>query len=156
MVGWHYQLNGYEFEQALRVVDGQGSLACYRHWACKESDTTEHLNWTDISVLLLIEVTVCSEFNHLFLLHLVGIIQVIVSLFTFHKSGQSILASRSKGQALKVVLLKTLSLGMQWRENTPFLSPMVREGQRGKNHSFPETFLKKILLSLRRVLGSGP
>ena len=27
MVGWHHQLNGHEFEQALRV-DGQGSLAC--------------------------------------------------------------------------------------------------------------------------------
>ena len=26
MVGWHYQLNGQEFEQALGVGDGQGSL----------------------------------------------------------------------------------------------------------------------------------
>ena len=26
MVGWHHQLNGHEFEQALRVGDGQGSL----------------------------------------------------------------------------------------------------------------------------------
>ena len=29
MVGQHHQLNGHEFEQALRVGDGQGSLACY-------------------------------------------------------------------------------------------------------------------------------
>ena len=28
MVGWHYQLNGYEFEQALGDREGQGSLAC--------------------------------------------------------------------------------------------------------------------------------
>ena len=28
MVGWHHQLNGYEFEQALEVGDGQGRLAC--------------------------------------------------------------------------------------------------------------------------------
>ena len=28
MVGWHHQLNGDEFEQALGVGDGQGSLAC--------------------------------------------------------------------------------------------------------------------------------
>ena len=28
MVGWHHQLDGYEFEQALGVGDGQGSLAC--------------------------------------------------------------------------------------------------------------------------------
>ena len=27
MVGWHHQLNGHEFEQALVVGDGQGSLA---------------------------------------------------------------------------------------------------------------------------------
>ena len=27
MVEWHHQLNGHEFEQALRVGDGQGSLA---------------------------------------------------------------------------------------------------------------------------------
>ena len=27
MVGWHHQLDGYEFEQALGVGDGQGSLA---------------------------------------------------------------------------------------------------------------------------------
>ena len=27
MFGWHFQLNGHEFEQALGVSDGQGSLA---------------------------------------------------------------------------------------------------------------------------------
>ena len=26
MVGWHHQLNGYEFEQVLGAGDGQGSL----------------------------------------------------------------------------------------------------------------------------------
>ena len=30
MVGWHHQLSGHEFEQAPRVGDGQGSLACCR------------------------------------------------------------------------------------------------------------------------------
>ena len=28
MVGWHHWLNGYEFEKALGVGDGQGSLGC--------------------------------------------------------------------------------------------------------------------------------
>ena len=28
MVGRHHRLNGHEFEQALGVGDGQGSLAC--------------------------------------------------------------------------------------------------------------------------------
>ena len=27
-VGWHHQVDGHEFEQALGVGDGQGSLAC--------------------------------------------------------------------------------------------------------------------------------
>ena len=44
MVGWHYQLDGYEFEQALRVGDEHGSLACFSPWSGKESDTTEQLN----------------------------------------------------------------------------------------------------------------
>ena len=46
MVGWHHRLYGYEFEQALGVGDGQGSLACYSPWGCKELDRTERLNWT--------------------------------------------------------------------------------------------------------------
>ena len=43
MVGWHHQLNGHEFEQALGVGDGQGSLACCSPWGYKESDTTKQL-----------------------------------------------------------------------------------------------------------------
>ena len=34
----------YEFEQALGVGDGQGSLTCCSPWGRKESDTTEQLN----------------------------------------------------------------------------------------------------------------
>ena len=49
MVGWHHRLNGHEFEQAPGVGDGQGSLACCSPWGCKESDTTEQLNWTKLS-----------------------------------------------------------------------------------------------------------
>jgi len=32
MVGWHHPLDGHEFEQALGVGDGQGSLACCNPW----------------------------------------------------------------------------------------------------------------------------
>ena len=46
-VGWHHRLDGHEFEQALRVGDGQGSLKCCSPRGCKESDTTEWLNWTE-------------------------------------------------------------------------------------------------------------
>ena len=44
MVGWHHQLNGCEFEQAPRVDDGQGGLACCGLQSREESDTTERLN----------------------------------------------------------------------------------------------------------------
>ena len=44
MVGWHHQLNGHEFEQALGVDDGQRGLACCDSWGRKESDRTERLN----------------------------------------------------------------------------------------------------------------
>ena len=44
MVGQHHQLDGHEFEQALGVGDGQGSLVCYSPQGCKESDTTEQMN----------------------------------------------------------------------------------------------------------------
>ena len=43
MVGWHHQLDGHEFEPALGVGDGQGSLACCSPWGRKELDTTEGL-----------------------------------------------------------------------------------------------------------------
>ena len=47
MVGWHYQLDGHEFEQVPGVGDGQESLACCSPWGHKGSDTTERLNRTE-------------------------------------------------------------------------------------------------------------
>ena len=41
---WHYRLDGNEFEQALGIGDGQGSLAWCSPWGCKELDMTERLN----------------------------------------------------------------------------------------------------------------
>ena len=38
------KLDGHEFEQALGVGDGQGSLACCSPWGHKESAMTEGLN----------------------------------------------------------------------------------------------------------------
>ena len=40
MAGWHHRLNGYEFEQALEVGDGQGSLVCCNPWGHKELNVT--------------------------------------------------------------------------------------------------------------------
>ena len=49
MAGWHHQLDTHEFEWTPGVGDGQGGLACYNSWGCKESDTTEWLNWTELN-----------------------------------------------------------------------------------------------------------
>ena len=46
MAGWHHRLDGHEFEWTPGVGDGQGGLACCD--SCKESDTTERLNWTEV------------------------------------------------------------------------------------------------------------
>ena len=47
MAGWHHWLDGRESEWTPGVGDGQGGLECCDSWGCKESDTTELLNWTD-------------------------------------------------------------------------------------------------------------
>ena len=51
MVGWHHQLDGHEFEQALGVGDGQGSLACCDSWGRRESDTAEGLNRIELKTV---------------------------------------------------------------------------------------------------------
>ena len=48
MVGWHHQLDGHEFEQALGAGDGQGGLACCSPWGRKIGhDWATGLNWTE-------------------------------------------------------------------------------------------------------------
>ena len=44
MAGWHDQLDGLEFEQALGVDDGQGSLTCCSPWGRR----VRH-DWTELS-----------------------------------------------------------------------------------------------------------
>ena len=40
MVGWHYQLNGHEFEQTPGESEGQGRVVCCSPLGGKESDMT--------------------------------------------------------------------------------------------------------------------
>ena len=49
MVEWHHQLNGCEFEWTPGAGHGQGGLVCCSPWGHKESDTTEPLNWAELS-----------------------------------------------------------------------------------------------------------
>ena len=57
MVEWHRRLDGHEFEWTPGVGDGQGGLACCDSWGCKELDTTERLNWTQLNIALCIYTT---------------------------------------------------------------------------------------------------
>ena len=49
MAGWHHWLDGCESEWTPGDADGQGGLACCDSWGHKESDTTERLNWIELS-----------------------------------------------------------------------------------------------------------
>ena len=43
-IGWHHWLHGNEFERSQGVSEGQGSLAYWSWWGCKELDMTQQLN----------------------------------------------------------------------------------------------------------------
>ena len=62
MGGWHHWFTGQEFEQALGVGDGQGSLACCSPWDRKKSDTTEWLNWMSCLLLYTFAVGLWGKF----------------------------------------------------------------------------------------------
>ena len=44
----HHWLDGHESEWTLGVGDGQWGLVWCDSWDCKQWDTTEHLNWTEV------------------------------------------------------------------------------------------------------------
>ena len=72
MVGWHHLLDGQEFEQTPGVGDRQGGLACSGSWGCKELDTTEQLNWTEL---------IHSHHYHLSKFHIYALIYVLLIFF---------------------------------------------------------------------------
>ena len=51
MAGWHHWLDGGESEWTPGVGDEQGGLACCNSWGCKESETTERLNWIELTCI---------------------------------------------------------------------------------------------------------
>ena len=53
MVCWHQQLDIHEFEKALRIVDGQGSLACCSPWGLlSQTWLSEWNDWTELVLLV--------------------------------------------------------------------------------------------------------
>ena len=49
MAGWYHWLDGCESAWTPGDGDRQGGLACCDSWGHKESDTTERLNWTELT-----------------------------------------------------------------------------------------------------------
>ena len=52
MAGWHHWLDRCESGWTPGVRDGQRGLACCDSWGRKVSDTTEWLNWTELTPTL--------------------------------------------------------------------------------------------------------
>ena len=65
MAGWHHRLDGDESEWTPGVGDGQGGLACCDSWGCKESDTTEWLNWTELNWTIFGSFAHMISYNHI-------------------------------------------------------------------------------------------
>ena len=51
MVGWHHQFDGYGFGWTPGVGNRQGGLVCCCPWGCKELDTADQLNCTELRVI---------------------------------------------------------------------------------------------------------
>ena len=64
--GWYHQLNGHEFEQALRDGEGQGSLVCCSPCGCRESERTE---LTEVLAVALRTFDLHCSMQDLYLLH---------------------------------------------------------------------------------------
>ena len=52
MAGWHHRFDGHEFEWTPGVGDGLRGLAGCDSRGCKQSDTNERLNWTELNPYL--------------------------------------------------------------------------------------------------------
>ena len=83
MAGWHHWLNGHGFGWTPGVSDGQGGLEYCGSRGCKESDTTEQLNWN------------WKEVPPLFLLkysfHFLLVVSFIALYFLFKHRGRTAL-----------------------------------------------------------------
>ena len=74
MVGWRHQIDGHEFEQALEVGDGQGSLACLQSMGSQRvrNNWVTELNWTE---------SIYIQFYILFFVKIFTIMPESLSLF---------------------------------------------------------------------------
>ena len=111
MAGWHHQLDGCESEWTLGVGDGQGGLACCDSWGHKESDTTEPLNWTELTEEFLVYFWFKSFISYMFynrIFPVFGLFSILLTvlmteqnIFVLMKFNLSFLMSWAIGVLLK-------------------------------------------------------
>ena len=67
---WHHRHDGHEFEQALGVGDGQGSLTYSSPWECKELDATElTIYMYTLCVCVCVSMCLCVYTHTTFFIH---------------------------------------------------------------------------------------
>ena len=55
MAWWHHWLDGCELSEFRELVMDREAWHAAISWGCKESDTTERLNWTELQISILLK-----------------------------------------------------------------------------------------------------
>ena len=151
MVGWRHWLDGHEFEQALRVGDGQGGLVCCSPWGRKESDMTKRLNWTDSLEWSQLRFLGCSQSGYitktkeLCICHLIFLFIFIISVCRTGRNGG--------GSGRKSVMVAVV-LDAKGDTDPPVTLQWLREGLSGR-WIMGQGLLKPSGKSLLTVLDPG-
>ena len=118
MAGWHHWLDGREFGWTLGVGDGQGGLVCFDSWGCKESDTTERLNWTELNWIGLVSKPVEDRWeDRVEASDLVAVVCIFFQRVPLQRSLNCI--SDLASIRLQNSLFWTLHLGSTWKLSVP-------------------------------------
>ena len=72
--------------KTLGVGDGEGGLMCCGSWGCKESDTTERLNWTEHEMYKEVSSQVCNYNSGQCYCLVSGLVKTIICVTTCTKS----------------------------------------------------------------------
>ena len=150
MAGWHHRVDGCEFEWTLGDGDGQGGLACCDSWGCKELDTTERLNWTDIYIHTHVSSANRDNFNPSFPIWMLFI--SFSCLITLARTSNTIVNSTGENgcpcfvldlrekvfsfSLLSIVLALDMSYSLYYVEICFFLYPICWEFASWKNNEF--------------------
>ena len=70
MIGWHYWLDGHEFDQALGVEWWTAKPLVLQSIGSQKLDMTEWLNWTELSMWCDIYIYIYISHQYVYILHL--------------------------------------------------------------------------------------